>query len=273
MDFMLMFDRQYADEGLICLNSIKAQSATSTVYVLCLQDQIVPDVEAAGGIPLLRQNVEAKFPSIGKTRFERPWAPYVQSLKPFLPEYIYSEYPEADVLTYVDSDFYFWGDPAEIDTEFGDHSFMVTPHGTLAACFFNGGCFTCRNDRKSLDFLAWWQGKCVEWCLWGPGPNGAFSEEGYLNIIRTEPTRFEGTHVCTHPGINTAPWNINGYDLQQVEGGFTVDGRPLVCYHYRGYVKRTEAFQYPVDAMPEATADLLYRPYHELLPVCTWPEG
>lgn len=272
MDFMMLFDRQYSDEGLICLNSIKAQSATSAVYVLCLQDMIAGDVEAAGGIPLLIQNLEAKFPSIGRKRYERPWAPYTQSVKPFLPEYIYSEYPEADVLTYVDSDFYFWGDPSEITTEFADYSFMVTTRGRHSECFFNGGCFTCRNDRYALEFLAWWQSQCIEWCLWGPGPNGAFGEEGYLNIIRTEPERFANTHVCAHPGINTAPWNVAEYDLQQVEGGFTVNSQPLVCYHYRNYMKRTEAFQCPPD-IPEAVGDMLYRPYHDLLPICTWTEG
>jgi hypothetical protein len=266
MDFMMMFDQQFSQKGLLCLESILAHSSGSRVFVLCLEDQVADPAETMGGIPLLRKNLEERFPSIGRTSSERPWAPYVRSLRPFLPEYIYSEYGDADALTFVDVDLYFWGDAGVITQEFGDHSFMVTSYGIQSAVNFDSSLFCCRSDRDSLAFLTWWQTKCKEWCLWGPGPNGAYTDEGYLNVIRDEPGTFTGIHVCSHPGINVAPWNVNQYDLQQTEGVLTVDEQPLVCYQYRGYTKTTEEFQAPEGIDPTA-ASLLYEPYHALLSI------
>jgi hypothetical protein len=264
VDFALMFDRQYSQAGLLCLASLLERSVR--VFVLCLEDTIGAAVVKLGGTPVDRADLEEAYPHIAATlQRGRPWAPYTQSLKPFLIEHLLLKH-QVQAVTYVDSDMYFWGDPREIDIEFAGHSFMVTPSSSRPeVCFFDGGCFACRNDSHGKDFLVWWQGKCVDWCLWEEGPNGAFCEEGYLNIIRTDPLRFQGTHVCEHPGINLAPWKLRGQDIQSSETGFSVNGRPLVCYHYQGYTKHSEEFIAPA-TLDSGVAELLYRPYHERLP-------
>jgi hypothetical protein len=268
MDFAMLFDEQYSGEGLVGLASILAHSTGSNVYVLCLTDDVEAAVTAAGGIPISMPDFEAANPTIAATRSSRPWAPYVRSLKPFLIEYLFDNHA-VETVTYVDSDMYFWGDAAEIAGEFGDYSFMVTTREMKTNIIFNSGCFTCRADANCREFLTWWQGKCIEWCLWEYGPDGAFAEEGYLNVIRNEPTRFTNTHVCQHPGINTAPWNLGRYTLLASGPGFTVNGRTLVCYHYRGYTKWAEEFD-SASSEPGVSVgamELLYAPYHALIPV------
>lgn len=272
MDFAMLFDEQYSDEGIVCIQSIKTRSPDSQIWVLCLVPPIETPVELQGATVISLTDLEAAYPDIAATKSTRPWAPYVQSLKPYLIEYLFENHG-AEVVTYVDSDMYFWGDPSEIDTEFGSHSFMATKRTGLTEgqtdVYFSGGCFTCRDDANCRELLTWWQSQVLGWCLWDYGPNGAYREEGYLNILRDEPLRFTGTHVCAHPGIHTAPWNIKDYDLQESEGQLTVDGQTLVCYHYRAYTKQTEVFDASLMIEP-FTEDIrlkLYLPYHDLIPI------
>lgn len=270
-----MFDKKFMVEGLVCVSSILEYGPDAKVFVLCLDqevDKIVQRHLSSDRVVCIQLlELEYKYPAIAATKPSRPWAPYTQSLKPFLPEYIFNTHG-TKALTYVDSDMLFWGDCSEIDREMGDCSFMVTSRGQDPPPdygYFNGGCFSCRDDRNCRLFLTWWQDRCVEWCLWQTGPNGAFGEEGYLNIIVTEPNRFGGIHVSRHPGINLAPWNVKMHKLESWNGGFVVDGHfPLVCYHYQGFggIKFPSAM--PVDMMfKKLTA--LYAPYRDKLSATT----
>jgi len=267
MDFMVMFDRKFLAEGLVCMSSI-LEHGQGKVFVLCLDQQIemvvprvLPDKRV---VSIQRTALEARYPVIAATRPPRPWPPYTQSLKPFLPEYIFDTYG-AETLTYVDSDVLFWGDCEEISREMGDYSFMVTSREReppQSCGSFNGGCFSCRNDRNCRDFLKWWQERCVEWCLWQAGPDGKFGEEGYLNIIRTDPQKFNGTHVSRHPGINLAPWNLRKHRVDRCAETFIVDSRvPLVCYHYQGLGAGKQPSVIPEDFFLQKATDLyaLYR--------------
>ena len=262
----MLFDDHYVAEGYICIQSILERNATSRVFVLCLGDTVAPALSQLDRvIPITKAALEALFPDIAATRPPRPWAPYVQSLKPFLAEYILINH-DVTALTYVDSDMYFWGDPAEIDTEFAGHSFMVTPRKEGSTRAFDGSCFSCRNDDKGKAILHWWQARCIEWCLYEEGgPNGALADDGYLNIFKTEPDKFEGVHICAHPGINASYGNIHTYTVVQTENGIMVNDRPLVCYHYRAFKKTSEELQEL--ALPENIIEFIYRPYHVRLPI------
>jgi hypothetical protein len=275
MDFAVMFDRKFVVEGFVCISSILEHGTDSRVFVLNLDHvmehvvpRILPDKRV---VNISRVAVETRYPRIAATRSSRPWAPYTQSLKPFLPEYVFDIFGSKG-LTYVDSDMLFWGDCGEIDHEMGDSSFMVTsreqePPPQCGS--FNGGCFSCRDDGNCRDFLAWWQERCVEWCLWKAGPDGKFGEEGYLNIIRTEPRKFAGTHVSGHPGINLAPWNVKKHRLDRNTDTFVVDQRfPLVCYHYQGMGAGKHPYVIPKDSAGREVTEL-YASYRDRLSAAT----
>jgi hypothetical protein len=52
--------------------------------------------------------------------------------------------------------------------------------------------------------------------------------QGYLTFW---PERYPGTHVVRHPGVNLAWWNLARHALA-FEDGVTVDGEPLIFYHF-----------------------------------------
>lgn len=275
MDFVVMFDMNFVAEGCVCVSSILKYGPHSRVFVLNLDrmmehvvPRMLPDKRV---VNISLTTLEARYPRIAITRSSRPWAPYTQSLKPFLPEYIFDTFG-SKTLTYVDSDMLFWGQCEEVDREMGGNSFMVTSREQeppLQCGSFNGGCFSCRNDQQCRAFLKWWQERCIEWCLWRVGPDGKFGEEGYLNIIRTDPHKFAGTYVSRHPGINLAPWNIKRHRLDKDSGMFVVDcSVPLVCYHYQGMGSRKQSYAIPKDSTGREATEL-YVSYGDLLSTTT----
>jgi tetratricopeptide (TPR) repeat protein len=57
--------------------------------------------------------------------------------------------------------------------------------------------------------------------------------QGYL---RWWPRRYRGVHVLRHPGVNLAPWNVDNHALAKDGAAVTVDGSPVIFFHFSGLV-------------------------------------
>ena len=150
--------------------------------------------------------------------------------KSFLCQYILDTSPEVDLLTYLDADAYFFGDPAVIWTEMKDYSVGLAPHRFSRRLKtrerygkFNAGFLCFRNDGIGKECLAWWRDNCFTWCH-DYVDDGRFADQGYLDLI---PDRFDRVKCIEHRGINLAPWNI-------AECGCTEAGRITSVEQARG---------------------------------------
>lgn len=235
-----LFDSRFSIEGWLLWKSINKLNKYIKFYILCMDERAYLEAEflstKCGDIfPIRLYDFENHFPELLKVRGTRPWAPYTQTCKVFLPTYIFDKYNEK-LLSYVDSDLYFWNNPEEIEKEIGDFSFMVAPREEEPPQVqgrYNGGFYACRDTCE--EFLRWWQNKTIEWCLWEKGENGRFGEEGYLNIFYDEPNKFSGIKISSHPGINLAYWNIKKHKLELKNNNIIIDKKfNLVCFHYQG---------------------------------------
>jgi hypothetical protein len=86
--------------------------------------------------------------------------------------------------------------------------------------------------------------------------------QGYLNLW---PERYTGVHVIQHPGANLAPWNVDGHLLACDGRNVTVDGRPLIFYHFSGVHRDAEGRWYSYSPHLNRQFDLacesIYHPY------------
>jgi hypothetical protein len=257
-----MFDEKYKAEGWLLCRSIQRHIPGLPIYVLCLDDVVYAEALERAVRPVLLVSLETKYPELLGIKEERSWPAYTQTCKTFLPSAVLEMHGEGP-LVYVDSDMFFWGDPRIIEGELGEASFMVVSREDStrpAQGAFNGGFFACQNDDKAKAFLKWWQAETIKWCEWKPGPDGKFTEEGYLNIIQDEPDRFPGTKICQHPGINLAPWNSMRHTLELAGEGVIVDEEwPLVCFHYQGF--NLDVPNFGLGAEPKGPTRYLYRQY------------
>lgn len=238
----MLFDSMHSLEGWLCCNSILKFDPVVNIYVLCLDERVYYEADYYrqcynNVMPIRLYELENYFAALLGARSSRPWNAYTQTCKTFLPEYIFDKYGE-QILFYVDSDMYFWSSSEHIEKTLGSHSFMVASREQEPPPKqgrFNGGFFVCKNDAFARKFLKWWQDKTIEWCLWQPGPDDRFGEEGYLNIFYEQPNLFSGVLISHNPGINMAYWNMYKHNLALNNNNIIIDNRfSLVCFHYQG---------------------------------------
>lgn len=264
----------YAIKGWICIYTLFMQNPTSTMYILCfdkeafvqaktiLQSKIFKDGKI---IPIAMEDFEDRYPQLVGVRNTRTTKEYYVTTKPFLPDYIFNKYGEKE-LVFVDSDMAFWGNPQEIFEIFQNHSLLITDHELdpiPRAGRYNVGLVGFKNDENCKTFLKWWQDKCIQWCKWTVGPNGAFAEQGYLNILHDKPNKFAGTLSCPQPGINLGPWNIAKHKVGKKAGKLVLDNKfNLITYHYHEF-KMLEGNDFFPTGWEVTTNDieLLYKPY------------
>src|SRR5262249_1819337 len=167
--------------------------------------------------PIALAALEKGDPALARARLDRTRVEYYFTCTPSLPLFVLNHTSGVEVVTYLDADLYFFGDPAPVAAELGSGSVLIIPHRfpehlkhAEAYGIYNVGLLCFRNDERGRACLTWWRERCLEWChdrLEGE----RFADQGYLNDW---PARFPGVVVLQHPGVNLAPWNVARYRLR-----------------------------------------------------------
>ena len=233
-----LFDAFHLRDGLKCCRSITRYGYCETVYALCLDNESLFSVKTSPNIQAISpMQVEGKFPELCRIRDGRPWRAYAATLKPFLIGYML-DCMGSDKVFMVDSDVLFFSSPVAIETEMESAAVLVTSRRQDPPPLqgnINGGFFACDKSEQSREFVSWWQKRVLEWCLWEHGPDGRFTEEGYLQVIEKIPWVFPGCRITAHPGINMAWWTVGRHLITKESGEFIIDRTwPLVNFHYQG---------------------------------------
>ncbi len=157
---------------------------------------------------------------------------------------------------YLDSDIYLYAPLRELLARLADASLVVIPHTTAPLPFperfherpslgdlafagpFNAGLFAFVVDQEVLRFLALWQEMVT-----APGAflvtQGGQMEQNAFNWVSCFSDRVS---VLRDPAYNVAYWNLHDRSLrcsslddELGEPTWTVNGRPLVAYHFSGF--------------------------------------
>jgi hypothetical protein len=268
------FDVHYLPRGLALWRSLRAVSVSVELWVCCL-DAASEDALKRLALPRVRlftlADIEERFPELLRTKPTRSRVEYYFTCTPSVVRYVLEAAGNVHELTYVDADLYFFADPeplfAELDAAAG--AISIIPHRfppRLKALeqfgIFNVGWITFRRDARALACLEDWQRRCIEWCSISPEP-GRFGDQKYLDDW---PERFAGVVVLSHVGANVALYNIEEARVAAENGGITIDGAPLLFYHYHGlkavtpWLFRTSVSAFGSRLRGDARR-LLYRPY------------
>lgn len=236
------FDRNYLTRGLALYRSLRAHSPEFRLWVLCLDDDTARALEAASleGIEIVRlSELEEADPELLAVKGSRSTVEYYFTCSPSLPRFLMLAHPEIKLITYLDADLLFYSHPKPIFDELGDGSVLIVPHRFPRELkhleihgIYNVGLLTFRNDTDGLAVLERWRTQCIEWC-YDRIEDGKFADQGYLNDWPGQP----GVRVLQNPGAGLAPWNFMRYAIDPYAQPPTVDGGPLVFYHFQG-VKR-----------------------------------
>lgn len=277
--YCTLFDRNYAARGLALHRSLLRHCGEFTLHILCL-DAPTRDALAALSLPrveLLDLDVlESADAALRDARADRSPLEFYFTCKPALLGHLLHRDAGIERIEYLDADLGFFSDPAPLEAECAGSSVALSPHAFSARLAaqrqygeFNAGWVSVAADPEGLEFIAWWRERCLEWCRLEV-EDTRFGDQKYLDRV---PALFPRAHRVRHPGANLAPWNLDRRRVASTQAGPTVDGRPLVFFHFHG-IKRMPLGFYESglheygEALTPATRKGIYRPYVRELVAC-----
>lgn len=236
--FCTYFDRNYLVRGLALYRSLRRHTEQFVLYVLCL-DTLTHDVlcklKLPGVCPIALEEFEAGDNDLLQAKKNRSLVEYYFTCTPALPLYILNNFPDIDVVTYLDADLFFFDNPEPLYEEFGEQSILIVAHRfpdhmRYREChgLYNVSFLVFRNDEHGRECLNWWRERCLEWC-YDRIENGRYADQKYLDDW---PERFSRVTVLKHKGGGLAPWNAARYCISEWNGSVLVDSQPLIFYHF-----------------------------------------
>jgi hypothetical protein len=273
------FDQNYLLRGLTLYRSLTRHGGSFVLWVLCLDDasyEAIDRLALSNLRPIRLADLEEADPELHAAKANRSVIEYYFTLSPAWPSYLLNRFAEIDLITYVDSDLLFYSSPEPIFEELGRDSVLIIGHRFPEHLrhleehgVYNVGLASFRNDERGRACLEQWREQCLEWCH-ARVEDGKYAEQKYLDRWPEQP----GVRVLQHPGAGLAPWNWMRYDVLLAGDSGTVDGQPLIFFHFHGFKIVNRWFFQPSetgDPMPRKLRRGLYGRYlRELSQTQSW---
>lgn len=270
------FDANYLTRGLALHRSLQAHAGEFELVILCMDEAVEADLRTRH-LPQARllpvAELTAQYPALAAARADRTKLEFYFTCTSWLMRHLLPTVPAGELLTYLDSDLYFFSSPQPIYDEIGPASIAITPHRFPASLAhlerygrFNVGWVSFRHDATGLACAADWADQCAAWCF-NLLEADRYADQKYLDAW---PRKFPGTVELKHPGVNVAPWNVKDCAITAGKQGIHINKRPLVFYHFHALVPLGENLFDPSLHKYDATLTPglrthVYLPYLKLL--------
>jgi hypothetical protein len=166
------------------------------------------------------------------------------AVKPYALEYLLDRYG-LNRLLYLDPDIRVYTSLEDLVGRLGEASILLTPHLTgpleddarpgevdiLRCGTYNLGFLGLAGSAEARRFLRWWQSRVHEQCVIDPG-RCLFVDQRWVDLA---PGLFAGVAVARDPGWNVAYWNLAHRKVEENNGCYTVNGQPLLFFHFSGF--------------------------------------
>lgn len=214
--FVTLFDSRFLLLGLTLHASLQKVAPNSRLWVICIDELVEQQInnlnlDHVSTIPLRTiETVELRRVKPTRTVGEYCW-----TLTPFAPKAVFDVAPDAERVTYLDSDLFFFSSPEIIFNEFesSQKHVLITEHAyapeldrTEQSGRFCVQFMTFRRTQESFAVMKWWQDRCIEWCF-DRNEDGKFGDQKYLDQW---PALFPNeVHILRQVDKTLAPWNVD----------------------------------------------------------------
>ena len=149
---------------------------------------------------------------------------------------------------YFDPDIMFFGSLDHVYEQLNTNSFLLTPHFSTVSWkasenihlqrfgFYNLGFFAVNKSDDSVKILDWWWQQCEEYCF-DESHYGSFTDQKWMSLA---PFYFNDICVLNNPELNAAWWNLKERKLTLRDNQFSVNGTPLVFFHFSAFGNENE---------------------------------
>jgi len=240
--FCTYFDVNYLAQGITLYRSLSEHcDKPFRFYILCLDEEtfdVLQRLNQENIIPIAMESVEEWDVRLLSAKENRSRIEYYFTLSPALPAFVMENFEHVDCVSYLDADLFFFASPKPIFEELGDASILIIGHRfskhlkQREVCgLYNVQYLTFRNDAQGRGCLEHWRNQCIEWCH-DRLEDGKYADQKYLNAW---PELYDRLIVSQLKGAGLAPWNVHGVQIKSNGKGVTVDGEPLIFFHFHGF--------------------------------------
>ncbi|MBA2673309.1 hypothetical protein [Ramlibacter sp.] len=233
--YVTLFDSAFLPYGLCLHESLLREDPAAWLWIVCMDEPVHAQLTRLSlpRVSLVRL-AEAETPALRAVKPDRTAGEYCWTLTPFVPSFVFERAPQAERVTYVDADLYFFASPASLlgDFEASGKQVLLTEHAydpeydySAQSGRFCVQFMTFRRSAAAFEVLADWQGQCIEWCYDRVEP-GRFGDQKYLDEW---PQRFaDSVHVLGARERTVGPWNARFFHRR--DGALAA-----TFYHFHGF--------------------------------------
>jgi len=240
--FCTLLDSNRLSQGLALHRSLEAHAGGHQLTALCLDETAEKALRQAAptGLRVLSlKELLAAAPALKAAQADRTAAEFALTCKPWLLRHLLPAVPQGESLTYLDPEVCVFSPIKPVFDKIDSAPVAIVPRrwsapvAALKHCGqFDAGWVTLRHDATGLAAAADWADRCAAWCFHLIEAD-RFAEQKYLDAWST---RFPGTLVLDHPGVNVAPWNVQDLAPAADKSGLRCGGQPLISYHFHDLV-------------------------------------
>lgn len=267
--FCTLFDRNYLEKGIALHDSLLRHSSEPfKLSILCMDMEtfwLLDEMELPH-VDLLPIDAFERAMQLDKIREQRTWTEYCWSCASQLCEFLLPQM-DADGITYLDSDLFFFSDPAIVFKEIAGGSIAITPHRLIPSKrhleingLFNVGWIGFRNTLAGQTCATEWAANCRNRCSARVG----CGDQKYLDDF---PVKY-GPACCViqNIGVNAGPWSIGNWGVFADGDKVFLDNALLCCYHFHELQEREDGtFRLTNYTLRDEDVRWIYRPYVEAI--------
>ena len=232
--------RNYLPRARVLAKSLDRHHPDVTLWVLVIDDESIEPGDEPFSILSLRDV------GLGKELGREMAAHYSilefsTAVKPWLLTHLLER--TGQPVLYFDPDIEIFGGVGELADLAAEHDVVVTPHHLrplprdgrtpteadfLATGIYNLGFIGTGIGAIDSGFLGFWRSRLERDAVIDYA-NMMFTDQRWIDFIDCFPH-----HVVRHPGCNVAYWNIDQRSMTRQGDRISVEGRPLVFFHFSG---------------------------------------
>jgi hypothetical protein len=241
--YVTYFDSKYVVRGLTMIESVNAYKELRKVkwVVLALDEESYQSASefltAEDDLIRIEQFDDSELLTL---RESRPYREFCWTIAACLINYAIKSTGFGGIVTYVDSDCYFFSNPFNfLENELKSHDIVIHPHDfsinreaqEKAFGKFNVGVIAGVVSKDYRECVSEWRDQVILKCEINEVA-GIFGDQKYLDDW---PVKFDSVAVVTNPGYGRAPWNIGQSEVLLTNNGLRIDSHELIFYHFHGF--------------------------------------
>ena len=237
MIYCTYFNSGYLSRGIVLIRSMLEHVPGFALEVLCFDDETFSFLSRQafpGVIPVRLSDFEARHPELLAVKPTRTRGEYFFTCTSCWTLDVAERNPEADMVTYLDADMRFYASPDRALDLMSGKDVMVCEHkrgfANEVSGRFNVGWITFRLSDAGLSCLRKWKGQCIEWC-YDRAEDGKYADQKYLDGW---PADLGDKLVVAPRTVDLGPWGLDKGEIGMKDGVPTVNGDPIVLYHFQG---------------------------------------